>query len=124
MKEISIADRANFAVAKEAGQGQRTETALDHSRVVTGITKQVGTAPITAAEAATVNRRAFQLFVRPGEEREHVFVGGGGIAPLELHGLSGARQCADGDNARVRVRADEVSDEEITTVKIIEIFVN
>ena len=72
---------------------------LYHLSIVVRPSKEALAATITTEQAAPVNRRPLQLFLRPGEELTHVFGCGLGRTPLELDGLAWSGQSADGNAA-------------------------
>ena len=52
-----------------------------------------------------------------GEQRAQVFIGGVGVADVELHGLTGADQVAEGEGSALTVGSDHVRDQEVATVE-------
>src|SRR5262245_8567503 len=87
VEKILFTHRPDLAVAEKAGHAERSQFFLYHPCVMIGCAEQSPPATIATAQAATVNRRALELFFGAGEQHLHILVGGGGIASLKLDGL-------------------------------------
>ncbi len=81
-------------------------------------------AAAAAAQAGPVHRAAGELVVRAPQQGGQVFGGGLCVPPLELHGLTGARPGAHGEGARVRIRGQQVANQEVPPVEVLEVFVD
>jgi len=124
VQKIPVADGANLAIAKKAGEAHGTELFLDVACIVTRHAKQARAATVAAAKAGAENVASFQVCASTPEKLRDVFGARGGVTALELNGLSRTRQSADGEGAGVGVGADEIADEEIAAMKFIEVFVD
>ena len=124
MQKTFFADRTDFSVAEKSGEADRSEFLLDEDGVVVRRAEKIFSATVAGAKAAAVNRRAAEFFFRAREQFTHVLGRRRRVAPLELDGLSRARQRADGEHAGIRIAADEVAHKKITAMKILEVFVD
>jgi len=124
VQKIPVADGADLAIAKEAGEAQGPKLLLDVARIVARDAKQARAAPVAATKAAAQNLASLQVCASTREKVGNVFRACGGIAALKLNGLTGTGERADGEGAGVGVGADEVADEEIAAMKFIEVFVD
>src|SRR6266581_9655584 len=77
------------------------------------LAEQAVAAAVATAQARAVERFAGELLARAPQQGGDVFGAGGGVAALELDGLARPREGADGDDAGLGVRADEIADEKI-----------
>src|SRR5206468_11189081 len=102
---------------------QRPQLLLNQCSVVMRMAEQSMSPSVATAKASAENRGASQLLVGAREQLEHVFCGRAGVPALELDGLAEAGQRPDGNDARARVRAEEVSHQEIAPVKFLQILV-
>src|SRR5438093_9945558 len=99
VQEILLTHRSDLAVAKEAGQTERTQSFLDVAGVVVRHSEQMLAASVATAQAAAVNGLACQLLLCLAEQRLEILRAGGGVAALKLHRLAcprkrAHRQCA------------------------------
>src|ERR1700677_4410337 len=124
VQKTFFTDGPNFPVAEKAGQGERAELLLDQGRIVVSHAEEILTASIAAAKAAAINRDIAQILFSAHEQFAHIFGRRRGITPLKLHGLAGAGKRADGEDARIWIAADELAHQEITAMKILEVFVD
>src|SRR6266568_9604787 len=88
------------------------------------LAEQAVAAAVATAQARAVERFAGELLARAPQQGGDVFGAGGGVAALELDGLARPREGADGDDAGLGVRADEIADEKIAAVKVLEVLVD
>ena len=115
---IFFADRADLAVAVKSGEADRSQFLLHQFSIVVGHAEKIFSATIAAAEAAAVNRRTADFLLRVFEQIAHVLVRRRRVAPVELHGLTRARQRGDRQHAGIRVAADEIAHEKVAAMKI------
>ena len=118
MQIIFFADGADLAVAEKSGEADLSKLFLNEFGVVVWHAKKIFPTAIAAAEAASVNRFAVGVFFGADEQLVHVLARSRGIAPLELHGLAGARQRTHRQDAGGRITADKRTHQKIATMKI------
>ena len=91
MQEIALTNRANFAVAEKSGQSDGAKLLLHLSGIVTRTAEEPVAPSIATAKTPAIDSGAAQRTLRLLEERPDVFGRRGGIASLELNGLSRPR---------------------------------
>ena len=67
MQKVFLADRADFAVAKKAGEAERPKFLLDHLGIVTWAAEKILTAAIATAKTTAIERRRGQFLFRVGQ---------------------------------------------------------
>ena len=121
--ERPFADRADFAVAEEAGGGERAEILMQGVDVVVGRAIHAFASAHTTEQHRAVRPRTLAFgFAR--EQGRQIFRGTLAIADLELHGLAGPQEIAHRQRAGLWVVPDEISDEEIATAKFFLVLVD
>lgn len=123
MEEISIADRADFAVAEKPGQAHRSQTLLDQGAVVIGISEEMGASSVAAAEAATIHLASCQSALGPIEQGDHVFGGGIGVSALKLDGLALAGKGSHCQASALGRRSDQVTNQKVTPMEFFPVFI-
>ncbi len=124
VQEILLPDGSDFSVAEEPGETQGAKMILDHPGVMARAAKKIFPPPRAAKQAAAVNFGAAQVPAGRLQQIIHVLGGGSGITPLKLYGLAGARQRAHGQHPRIGVAANQISHQEITAMKILQVFID
>src|SRR5581483_1617577 len=124
VQEAAFADRTNFTIAKKAGQPDWAKALLNELSVMIGTAEHSLAASIATAQTAPIYRSFAQGRARARQEFVHVFGRRGGRAALELDGLAQSWSSPDGDAARPRVGAQQVPNQEISAMKLFEIFID
>ena len=124
MHKILFTDRADFAVAKKAGESGQIEMLLHQCGIVARLAKKVFSPTIATKQAAAVNGGPLQILPGARQQFVHILVRCGGIATLELNGLAHARQRPDGQYAGIRVATDQIANQKIPAMKRLQILVH
>ena len=124
VQETLVAHGTNFSVAEKPGESEGTELILNQIGIVIFAAEQSASPSVAAAQACAVNDPGLVFFARRGEQHFQIVCGRASVAPLELDRLAGSGESAHGDAPGIRIGTEEVPDEEITALKILEVFVD
>ena len=124
MQEATLAYGADFAVAKEPGEAERSEPLLDELSIVIWLSEHPLAAAVATAQTTAINRRVFQVAMGSGEQRIHIFSGCGGGASLKLDGLPKPGSRAHSDSPGTGVGAEEVANQEVAAMKVLQVFID
>ena len=91
MDEGPPADRADFAVAKETSERQRSESLRDRFCIVIRRSKEPDSAPIARAQYRGDRPSAIDAVTKLIEQLRKIKIGGRGIARLKLNRLPRSR---------------------------------
>src|SRR5688572_33201198 len=81
-------------------------------------------AAVATAQAAPVNRPARKPLLHSLQQCRDVLGPGRCRATLKLHRLAWTRISPDCNGARLRIGAEQIADEEVATMKLVEVFVD
>ena len=124
MQKVFTGDGADLAISEEAGEAEIAKMFLHQVGVMVGAAEQIPTATVAAAEAAAIDHPVGEAIMGAEEQFVHLLRGASGITPLKLDGLAGAWQGTYGEDAGIRVAAEEIAHEEIAAMKILEVLVD
>ena len=124
MQETLVAHGTNFSVAEKSGKAERSELILNQIGIVIFAAEQSASPAVAAAQACPVNDPGLVLFAGRGEQNLQIVARRACVASLELDRLAGSGESAHGDAPGIRIGTEEVPDEEITALKILEVFVD
>src|SRR5579884_4207668 len=123
MQEGAFADGSDLAITKQACERQRAEFVRDSSSVVIGDPEHALAAPITGAENASYRLKFAKCGADLQEQVLQIQIGAGGIAHLELDGLSHTGQSTNCQSAIAPIHTDELTNEKTAALKAVAILI-
>src|SRR5208283_2939771 len=98
MDEVLAADRTDFAHGEEAGDGYRPIDLVDHAHVVIGLVEEPRAAAVACEEQRPDRPSCWFASL---EQTAQIFIGGFGVADMELDGLANTDHVRDLDGTGI-----------------------
>ena len=117
--EIFSANGSELTGGKETGDGYFRADFMSHADIMTGILEHP-LAPTVATEKQSTGEGRLREIVP--EHQPHIFIGGGGIAEMELDSLPDSQFAVDDNGTAVFIGPHQIANEKITSPKRIAIF--